>query len=41
MAYVGNQPFFGFIKTEELVSVGQNTYDLERTAPSTSSIEVI
>ena len=40
MAYVGNQPFFGFIKTEELVSVGQNTYDLERTAPSTSSIEV-
>ena len=39
--YIGNEPFFGFIKAEEHTSVGANQYTLGRVAPSTASIEVV
>ena len=40
MAYVGNEPFFGFIKSEEHPSVGGTQYTLGRVAPSKDSIQV-
>ena len=40
MAYVGNEPFFGFIKSEEHVSVGGTQYTLGRVAPSKDAIQV-
>jgi len=40
MSYVGNPPFFGFIKSEEHISVGGNQYTLGRVAPSKDSIQV-
>lgn len=39
--YIGNEPFFGFIKAEEHISVGGTQYTLGRVAPSTASIEVV
>ncbi len=39
--YIGNEPFFGFIKAEEHTSVGANQYTLGRIAPTTASIEVV
>jgi hypothetical protein len=40
MGYVGNEPFFGFIKSEEHISVGGAQYTLGRVAPSKDSIQV-
>ena len=40
MAYIGNEPFFGFIKSEELTSEGGSQYTLGRVAPSKDSIQV-
>ena len=40
MSYVGNSPFFGFIKSEEHISVGGTQYTLGRVAPSKDSIQV-
>ena len=40
MSYVGNAPFYGFIKSEEHISVGGTQYTLGRTAPSKHSIVV-
>jgi len=40
MSYVGNTPFFGFIKSEEHISEGGTEYTLGRVAPSKDSIQV-
>ena len=40
MSYVGNTPFFGFIKSEEHISEGGTEYILGRVAPSKDSIQV-